>query len=748
MPKLFSLLFILIAISGNVLLSQYSISAFVADSLTGIPLQNVKAELFGTNKITYSDENGKFRFSAEHPGIFTITVSMESYESYITTLNLSEDVKTVDLYIKLSPFHSYTDTIDVDAKFYKKAVDVSTSYFNTQYEEIRKNPGSFEDVVKYYTTAPGVVTGNDNYNQLLVRGGAPFENLILIDGFEIPNPNHYGPPGSSNGALSFVNSRLIGEVDFYTGGFPARYGDKLSSVMDIKFRKGNSDKHIRDINISVTGFGGFFEGPFTKKGSYMFAARKSYFELVKDKLATDLLPDYWDLNGKLSLKVSTHEDISFTGLYVIDHAEAYRNMTGNENDSVDMVLFNGSVKYSNEEKKHKFSSVTGYSISKYDVKYQLYDLEIKDRYVSSAQSFTLHLNRTFDADIVTGLKYYFSEYKIYHSNTVNESNYFVPGLNIDTEVKTVKLFGGINLTSTLVNGRLTLNTGVRVDYFGYMNKPYSISPRFGGLFRLWDNTNITANAGIYFQAPELSWLVTYTENRDLDYIRCDEAVLGIEHFLGYSMKLSAEAYLKQYYNYPVSVFNPYFIFINNGVSLYPNFLDRAVSAGKGYYTGIDIVLEKKNSGTGLYWSAAYSFSHSKFLSLVGDFQPLEFDVGSQFNLIAGYKFKFGLSLSGHFKYTGGRPYTPYDIASSEYNGHGIFIMEEYNKARMPEYVRLDMRVEQQLHPWNTDLTVYVEVLNVLDRKNLFQYGWNFGRNELEEFRHFFRLPVIGVSWKF
>jgi outer membrane receptor for ferrienterochelin and colicin len=95
---------------------------------------------------------------------------------------------------------------------------VSTSYFNTQYEEIRKNPGSFEDVIKYYTTAPGVVTGNDNYNQLLVRGGAPFENLILIDGFEIPNPNHYGPPGSSNGALSYINSKLIGEVDF-TGGF-------------------------------------------------------------------------------------------------------------------------------------------------------------------------------------------------------------------------------------------------------------------------------------------------------------------------------------------------------------------------------------------------------------------------------------------------------------------------------------------------------------------------------------------------
>lgn len=748
MPKLFSLLFIIFSISGNALFSQYSISGYVTDSSSGSPLQNVKAELYGMNRITNSDKEGRFNFSVEQQGIYTITVSMESYRSFITTVNLSEINRSAELHVRLSMFQPHTDTIDVNAKFYKKAVDVSTSYFNTKYEEIRKNPGSFEDVIKYYTTAPGVVTGNDNYNQLLVRGGAPFENLVLVDGFEIPNPNHYGPPGSSNGALSFINSKLIGEVDFYTGGFPARYGDKLSSVMDIKFREGNTNKHIRDVNVSVTGFGGFFEGPFTKKGSYMFAARKSYFELVKDKLATDLLPDYWDFNGKLNIQLSQKEKISFTGLYVIDHAEAYQNLTGNKDDTVDMTLFNGSVKFSNEVKNFKLSTVSGYSVSRYDVKYQLYDLDIKDRYISFAQNFTFHLSSGYDADIVTGLKYYFSEFKVYHSGTVNESNYLVPGLNIDSELKTVKLHAGVSLTSTLARGRLTLNTGARIDYFGYMNKPYSVSPRLGALFRLWDNTNITANAGIYFQAPELSWLVTYPENRDLEYMRCDEVVFGIEHFIGYNIKISAEGYLKQYYNYPVSVYNPYYIFINNGVSLYPNFLDKAVSAGKGYYTGIDLVMEKKNPGSGLYWSAAYSFSHSKFLSLVGDYQPLEFDAGNQINLIAGYKFNFGLTISGHFKYAGGRPYTPYDRVLSENAGRGIFIMEEYNKARMPEYVRLDMRVEQHLNPWNTELTAYIEVMNVLDRKNLFQYGWNFSRNELEEFRHFFRLPVIGISWKF
>lgn len=748
MPKIISLLLVLFTISGEILFSQYKITGYVTDSSRGAPLQNVKAELYGKNRFVHSDESGKFTLNIAEPGLYTITVSLESYISFITTLNISDSIKIRNLDIKLSPYEPHTDTINVDAKFYKKAVDVSTSYINTQYEEIRKNPGSFEDVVKYYTTAPGVVTGNDNYNQLLVRGGAPFENLVLVDGFEIPNPNHYGPPGSTNGALSFINSKLIGEVDFYTGGFPARYGDRLSSVMDIKFREGNRSKHIRDINISVTGFGGFFEGPITKKGSYMIAVRKSYFELVKEQLATDLLPNFWDINGKLSYDLSKNENLSFTGLYIIDKAEAYQNVTGNQEDTVDMVLFNGSVKYSNEYKGIRFTSVSGYSLSRYDVKYQLYDLGIKDRYVLSSQYLSLNLDRMFTLDAVTGLKYYFSEYEVAHSSSVNESNYYVPGMYVDTEVKTVKVYGGLNLTSTLVNGRLTLNTGVRMDYFGYMNKPYSISPRLGALFRLWDNTNITANAGIYFQAPELGWLVTYPENRDLNYIRCDEVVLGIEHFIGKTIKLTAEGYLKQYYDYPVSVYNPEYIFINNGVTLYPNFLDKAVSAGKGYYTGIDIILEQKNPAAGIFWSAAYSFSHSKFLSLVGGYQPLEFDVGNQINLIAGYKFKNGFSISSHFKYTGGRPYTPYNIDESKYFNRGIFILGQYNRSKMPEYVRLDLRIEQHMQPWNTELTVYLEVLNVLNRKNLFQYGWNFGSNELAEYKHFFRLPVIGVSWRF
>lgn len=735
----------------HISLSQYEINGIITDCMTGKPLQNVRTVVSKMDSAdfdeTLTDKLGAFTFNFHTPGNYTFVFSANNYGKKMKTLIITESIMQYEMNIMLVRTDPHTDTIKVHSSYYKSAPDISTSYSNTKYEEIRKNPGTFEDVVKYYTTTPGVISGNDANNHLLVRGGSSFENLILIDGFEIPNPNHYGPPGSSNGALSFINAKLIGDVDFYSGGFPARYGDRVSSVMDINFREG-ARKHSQDINISVTGFGGFFEGPLTRKGSYMFASRKSYFELIKEQLTSDLLPEFWDFNGKLNFNISNSEKLSFTGLYVLDHAKAWRSGTSNANDTISMTLSNSSLKYTKSFGSLKASFVAGYSFSSYDARYILYDLEIKDRYFSAAQNINYVFNNFLTFDFTVGLKYYFSDYKIHHSATYNETGYYVPELFAETEVKTVKMYSGFNVTSTLPGGRLVLNTGLRIDYFGYMYHPYSVSPRAGAVFRIWDKTNIKANAGIYFQAPELAWLVTYVNNRDLDYIKCAEFVLGIEHFIGRNIQLSAEGYLKQYSNYPVSLFDPNYIFINNGVELYPNFLDEAVSEGKGYFTGIDLSIQYKNRGVGPFCKAGYSFTHSKFLALAGDYQPVEFDPVNQFNISGGFKFANGFCVSGNLKYTGGRPYTPYNMERSYQYNRGVFVDNYYNKARMPEYVRLDLRIEQELKPWNSELVMYIEVLNVFNRKNLYSYGWDYGTNQLKEYVQLYRVPVFGLSWKF
>ena len=117
---------------------------------------------------------------------------------------------------------------------------------------------------------PGVAPGNDQRNDLIVRGGSPSENLILIDGVEIPNLNHFPSEGSTSGPIGMINDKFISDVNFTTGGFPARFGDHLSSVMDIKFREGQRNRFLSDVNLSSAGFGGVCE-----KGGLVTVGKKT-----------------------------------------------------------------------------------------------------------------------------------------------------------------------------------------------------------------------------------------------------------------------------------------------------------------------------------------------------------------------------------------------------------------------------------------------------------------------------------------
>ena len=115
-------------------------------------------------------------------------------------------------------------------------------------------------------------------NDLVVRGGSPFENGFYVDNIQIPNINHFPTQGASGGAISILNVDFIEDVTFYTGGFSCAYADRLSSIVDITLREGNRDEFDGQIDLHMAGFGGNVEGPFAnKKGSWFFSARRSLF---------------------------------------------------------------------------------------------------------------------------------------------------------------------------------------------------------------------------------------------------------------------------------------------------------------------------------------------------------------------------------------------------------------------------------------------------------------------------------------
>jgi len=739
-----TLITLTILLLQSVLYTQYRLDITLIDSLTSEPISGAKAETGNDGSFIFSDDNGLVRIELKHPGLIQLKITKMGYQTYLHTISIENSRTSLDL--SLQPSGPTTDTIDVSSLYFRKAEKINTSFVNAENEEIRRSPGAMEDVIRYFTSSPGVSLGSDINNEIIVRGGSPVENLTLIDGLVIQNPNHYGAPGSTNGILSYINLKMVKDVDFYSGGFPPEYGDRLSSVMDIKLREGNRKKHIRDINISATGFGGFFEGPVTKSSSYLFSVRRSYYELIKEMLNTQLIPEYWDFNTKLNFNITPKERFSLIGFFATDNAKPFKE-GDYMYDTVRVKVLSAGFNYEKEDRDFKYTAVAGYGWNFYKVNYDDFVLDINDNEVSFSQKLDYRMNRNFSINIFTGTRNFFSHYNVFHGDGFNASNYYTPNVRFDDNVTTMKISGGINLTSKFLKERLIINAGLRVDAFQLLNNKTAVSPRAGVTYKITPITTVSANAGIYYQAPEMLWVLVDPENRNLSYIRVEELVLGFEHLFSADVKLTVEPYLKQYYNYPVSVYDPNYIFINSGVELYPNFLDKATSSGKGYFAGLDVTLQKKNSGKGSFGTISYSYSKSEFLALRGDIQPAEFDYGNQIMLIAGYKFNNGFSFSGRFKFAKGRPYTPYDMQRST-SYMGIYDTDMYNKARMPDYARLDLRVDYQVNFGSTVFTTYLEVLNVFDRVNYYNYYWSSYYNGVHANLQLPRVPIIGISYRF
>jgi hypothetical protein len=157
-----------------------------------------------------------------------------------------------------------------------------------------------EDVVRAVAlTRVAITTGGRN--DLAVRGGAPYENLFLVDGLEVPNINHFGSQGSTGGPLTVLNIDFIREASFSTGGFGVQYGDRTASLSSFSLREGNNERLAGEVNLSATGFGIIGEGPLGKNGTFLASVRRSYLDWC---FARRTFIQYWTAD-KVTQRIGT-----------------------------------------------------------------------------------------------------------------------------------------------------------------------------------------------------------------------------------------------------------------------------------------------------------------------------------------------------------------------------------------------------------------------------------------------------------
>jgi len=767
LKKILLQLLLILTFSSTEIYSQEKgeITGRVIDKSNQQILPDVTVSLIKESKIitgAQSDQNGFYKIPDVIVGEYTLRFSLIGYESvFIDNIVVNSGVPT-DVQAELMILS--TEEIQVVEERFVTPSDVSNSFKSLQYEEIRRNPGGFEDIGRVVQTLPGVAFVNDGRNDLIVRGGSPSENLFLVDNTVVPNINHFGSQGATGGPISLINLDFIRDVGFLTGGFSAKYGDKLSSVLDIKLREGNRDKFLTDINLSATGFGAVIEGPLgsKKKGSWLFSANRSYLDFIFKASGFGFVPAYssaqfkavYDLSKKNILTVNAIGNNDFVNFNNETEENKQDNQTVLDNDQWGYV---NSYELKSLLSKKSFALFNlGRTFNKFNYSGQdssfneIFKSNSKESETTIKAEYFLNPVPTTQLQFGGGWRFVNFENDIkqgqdtsYFIDPATGERYVLPAIDLNDKNTTNKAFLFSQATQTLFD-KLKLNLGLRYDYFGFINKKNYISPRVSLVYQLSKVFNFSLAYGTFYQSPSYVWLVANDQNRNLKDINSKHYIAGIEYLFSPDLRMTLEAYYKDYSDYPVSTIRPYLILANNGGNFEKTDqfgLEPLVSAGTGYSKGIEFFMQKSLTKN-FYGTISFSLFEAKYKALDGIERRSNFDNKFLFTIVGGYKIAESWEFSSKFRLAGGRPYTPINPSD------GTQLVSEYNTADLPDYSRLDIRLDKKWNFKNWTLVTYIDIQNILNKKNITDYQWNKYTRQIETDVSIGLLPTIGINTMF
>ena len=317
------------------------------------PLQGITVRVETTNLGAISTKDGKFTIKNVPMGEYAVKFSAVGYTTYIKPNVTVSYVKPAQIEVELTEKSIELGEAVVRGSYFQKSVDAISGSQILSSEEIRRTPGAQEDVVRATALLPGVAVTQAGRNDLIVRGGAPYENLFIVDNIEVPNINHFGTQGSSGGPLSIINIDFVKNVKFVAGAFGAKYGDKTSSMTNIQLRNGNEEKFGGKVVLSATGFGVNLEGPMYEGSSFLFSARRSYLDFIFKAAGFGFIPEYWDFQGKANFKIDENNSISFLAIGALGSVKL-------NNEDADKRYDNSRVAVPNQDQY--FSGITWKSL--------------------------------------------------------------------------------------------------------------------------------------------------------------------------------------------------------------------------------------------------------------------------------------------------------------------------------------------------------------------------------------------------
>jgi hypothetical protein len=756
MKTIFQILFFLL-ISSTAFGQVYTqtVRGIILDSETKMPLIGANVILLD-NEITgvTTDIDGKFKLENIEVGRISLKVSYLGYEdktlSNIVVISGKETVLMVELVEKA--FEATTVVVTASSQGKGDAINemavVSARQFTI--EESRRYAGARDDVSRMAANYAGVSGANDSRNDIIIRGNSPLGLLWRMEGMDIPNPNHFGGFGSTGGPVSILNNNVLSNSDFYTGAFPAEYGNALSGVFDLKMRNGNNEKYEFMGQIGFNGVEAGIEGPINRKKGSSFLANYRYstlglFDLMGINFGYVGIPQYQDLAFKVNLPNNKAGNFVLYGVGGVssiamldsDREEGELNINGDNRDLVNGTRM-GTIGLS-----HRYlinnNSYTNLTLS---ANYQLEQTTIDD-----LDSLGKNPNRFYESNFSQNTL----SARFTYSNKVSARHTFRTGFttsyyindfvdsarvnDITNEFETIRAFdGNSSLFQTFAQSKyrltekLTSVVGLYAQLFA-LNNSWSLEPRLALKYQLTPAQSLSLAYGrhsqlqpfgVYFDASNVDKI---RSNEDLGFTYSNHFVLGYDYSFGGNFRLKSEAYYQHITDAPIQRNASNFSLLNFGADFGNPSVDSLVNEGFGRNYGVEITLEKFFSDR-YYFLVTTSLFESKYKGSNDIWRNTVFNTNYVVNALFGMEFPIGknnvLSVDLKTAFAGGRRYTPIDEAASIATGETVFDETNILEAQFAPYIKPDIKISFRKNSAKFSQIWSVSIENVINRDNIFR----------------------------
>lgn len=771
MPKIYKLLLLAVCLPFIGFAQNQTLRGDIKDKETKYPISNATVTLLMDGQLVnglYSDEAGAFRFDEVAVGRYQIMFEYLGYET-VTLSNIQVNTgKETVLVIEMQEGGMRTDEVVIKAAksgdpLNEMAMGSSRSF---TVEETDQYAGSRGDPSRMASNFAGVQGADDSRNDIVIRGNSPTGLLWRMEGIDIPNPNHFAIPGTTGGPISILNNKMLANSDFYTGAFPAEFGNGTAGVFDLRLRNGNNEKHEGSFQFGFLGTELSAEGPLSraKKSSYLVTYRYSTLAIIGNmgiSVGTSAIPKYQDLSFKLNFPTKNNGNFSVFGMgglstvniLISDQKKPEQNLYG-ENDRDQYFTSNIGVvgaTYSKSFNPKTYMKVSvGASNQRVDAFHELVYRHVEDdlfkvdslrqilgyRFGQTQYSANVVFNHKINNQLSIRTGIINNLYSLTYLDSLREmdtarANYFQFYRRWDTQGKFAYLGQLYFQAKYRLSDKLTLNAGLHSQYTTLGNSFSPIEPRASLRYDLNKKQNIAFSYGLHsqMQSPYLYFYFLNGENGNrtphnlnMKVTRAHHLIATYNYQLGRATNLRAEAYYQSLYNIPVSMRPSSFSLINTGKGFSRFFPDTLVNTGIGYNYGAEFSVEKFFTNN-YFLMLNTSLFQSRYQGSDGIWRNTDFNGNYIVNALFSKQFdfkdkKYSLNVGGKITTAGGGWYSPVDTVRSNYFRELIEVDSLRNTVRFKSYFRTDLRVS---FLWNTKRlthTFAVDVINLLNTRNI------------------------------